>query len=390
METLLQCSETLQHDILRQVLQFVDLEKDTQTLLALSQTCHVFRVLASTPRDAHFRRIISGRRAMQAKEKQIARYNFFDKATPVVGVGSAIIYPTTVGTCFITAFIYVSIIGPLLLDGVITPTVYNYWLISIPLWFLLVVPLLLFVCHFIFVEMLRCVAPHCGAVDDTSIFYEHDILNMYPISLGTVIWIPMIFICVYTRVLLGTGTGTYRISFIPLHIVAAMFIVLPVIVLLYYSRRKRQRQFTSWIVYFASAFINTFVSLQVGLISGKLDQAVETYWSVIFIPTFVLLFIVMSSLFVYLAVFAPVLSCRYKWHDHWYSAPHFLIGTAIAVLPFILSLLLLTLRMDLVITAPYVFCFIPLYVGPALIPVIVLSVLGIVCLNITVRCDCGE
>jgi hypothetical protein len=390
MDTLLLCSETLQQDILRHVFQFIDISKDIPTLMAISQTCHIFRVLSSTERDTHLTRIIAGKKATRAKEKQIARYNFFDKATALVGVGSAIVYPASVGTCFAVGLIYLSIIAPLLFDGVIVPTVYNYWLVSIPLWFLLVLPILFSALHFLLVEILRHMAPRCVAIDDTSIFYEHDILNMYPISLGLVTWIPMIFICVYARILVGKTNTSFRVSFVPLHIVTAMFILLPLPVLLYYSRRKRQRQFTSWITYFASAFVNTFVSLQLGLISGKLDQAIETYWLVIFIPTFVLLLILMSSLFVYLAILAPIMSCKYKWHDHWYSTPHVLIGTAVAVLPFLLSVLMLTLRMDLFLTVPYAYCFIPLYVGPGLIPVIGVLVLGIICLNICIRCDCGE
>jgi hypothetical protein len=390
MQAFFQCSETFQQDILSQVFHYLDLDKDIKTLLSLGQTCKIFRTLCSAQRETHLRRVIAVKKASMIKERQIARYNFFDKASALVGIGSAIVYPTTIIVSFLIGLIYLSILAPLTLDGAIDTTPNNLWLISTPLWFLFVLPILLFIFHFILVEILRQIAPRCTAVDETSIFFEHDILNMFPISMGTVIWIPMIFLCSNLRMLIGITPQSFRVSFIPLHIIAFLYVIVPIPVMLYYGRKKRRRQFTSFVVYCASSFINIFVSLQTGLISGKLDQAIDTYWMVILIPTIVLLLILMSSLFIYLAILAPIMSCKYRWHEHWYSTPHFLIGTAVAVLPFLFSIILFSLRLDLFITIPYIYCFIPLYVGPALIPVIGFIVLCLICLNIAARCDCEK
>lgn len=278
------------------------------------------------------------------------------------GIAMGIFIPLSL--CF--GFLYLSIISPLFMDGYINYSQDNVWLSSIPEWLLFFTPFIVFMCTITIVFLLfipqRKYAKSVQLVQYFELhwdgYFEAAFISIWIV--GWFLWIPLIFLGLYLRLLIVpffVSTGfSYRLAFLPVHLYSVLYIGAPLYVMVQWSLLHKPLMKWSVGCYLVGVAINCFVSIQCGLISAKLDQSMDSYWSSIFSPLWILHGLLLMF---------PGVCCLEAVHP--WKLRFIKIGGVMAIIevflfPVQIWLILFALRLDLFISISFTSTFIPLYV----------------------------
>jgi hypothetical protein len=260
---------------------------------------------------------------------------------------------------FSLGLVYIVVVVPLLLDGIIPFSVTNVWYVSIPSWLCLCLPVIIFMpWHIMLVKL---------TADNISPWFKYPYSRHLPnqwIYTKTVISvigsIPVIFICIHFQLLLYYfGTNAYfSVCFIPVYIFTMAVTVMQVFSCCCSAGKSRL------ILSFPSLILQICITLQLCLIAAKLDQLIISTWVTVLIPLWILFAIIILGLLVIHIVYTCWCFQGGSKAGLFIANIVFLLAEMVPIL-ILIWLILFALRLDLTITIAYHLLFIPLYVVTA-------------------------
>jgi hypothetical protein len=394
----------LNADIMEQVFSFIDFQH-RESIMACEQTCSLWRkILSNNERwqstynylilnipysyrqfsikifpefRAEFFKIIkltaTNRRDMH-KVQQIQKK-----------IWSVLTFSVIIIACLlILGLIYISIIIPITLDGVISGS--TIWYTSIPAFLFFWAP-----------------APHAIILWGIRfyLFYRYKLLNFdeWQQSDLSLIWLSTAPISLLSFAV-GYASNAHSLSFIIFYAFTALYIIIPPIYAI--VRRKKffdcevwwtpfnHKQAPAISTYFFGSLLLLLLCTQFALIAVKLDGYITTYWSVVFIPMWFCLVVALGAPL----TLSPLLCYAFemgKNRDDLDSNSMFYLVylmSPLVCIPVTLVSLLITawftlfaVRLDGVVTFSYVYTFIPLYVLWCCLACAALCYRGIVLVN---------
>jgi hypothetical protein len=279
----------------------------------------------------------------------------------------------------------------LYMDGYIAITVQNIYWSLIAYLFLVFIPTLISLgaCAFLVVlyvkrlraeKLLRSLDITISPTKQSLI--DHTIILSYTSCLGI---FPLLHFCVYLRYWV-TNTFvwvpySFTLTTIPFLAYCLANIFVPFVIFAYVQGVLEHKESTRLKMYMHSypILFNLYAILQTLLVSTKLDGVLNTYWTVVFIPSAIICFaITLLSLCTY-----PVAKLASDRPPP-FSEVTYLVGylnvifwcSIFLLIPAITTFILFVIRLDLFINIPYLYTFIPLFVEYGLI----LCIVGLVLL----------
>jgi hypothetical protein len=372
---------------------WIQYECRARTVFIISQLNSVEHYLVPSDvildEDSEFRKHVARRKKLISKSLT-TRFQINNAFTSQLTL-YAIVYVITM-VCFILALTLLCIFFPLYLDGIIIMNVNNLNWTILPSVILVIIPFILTIfaiCLNVIVLRPR-VTKHArlfkdleitfrGSTVDDSDSFQVAFLSMY----GWVFGFPIVVICIYLRFWISSVYNpvniSYQLSMLPLYVFTVLYIVItPICILLQKSDRILKK--TLWLIYAAGVIINVVGSVQIELVSAKLDQDVIGFWMELFLPVWITCIIVLLG-----CMLSPILSC-YVWNKQTAKANTIrytvraIIGLTTLAIPAMVTLLLVILRADLFGDYFYTYAFFPMYALWAALVGVMLGILCYVCL----------
>jgi hypothetical protein len=357
-------------DVLQSIFSFLD----AASLINVGQTSKRFRCLSShdlvwrysCPRYKNRRkeRYIHHKKRLKVGKRQSLYLELGstvnNKFQTYIILTQGVVLPISV----VMGLMYISVAVPVLLDGFIAQSATNFWYASIPALVLILVPFAIAVITLmhsacVFYPALNIILKKIPSIDNSQI------LSCF-VVIGWVLWLPLLIVGVLILLLISpihaTATYAFRLSFLPVHLFAVLYLWMSVPVF-FCARNINNFDRSYTVAYGVGILINSFVAIQAGLISTKLDQVLLTSWAIVFIPMW-LIFAIMLLLWLVVLPFI-------RNSANFLYVLMLLIFVAALSVPYTIWLILFALRLDLVVSFNFVFVFTPLYVG------IVLGILGV-------------
>jgi hypothetical protein len=301
----------------------------------------------------HYLRITKNRKAIDAYAEESVKMTTWSYRV----ARALLIY---LPLCILLGIFYMSIVFPMFLDGVFPVRTNTILLMAIPNFFFFVIPILLTgigvycLTGFLIPKRIHAVQMVKG-YNTKSKYLEYYYSVIF--ALGWFINIPLSILAIYIRIAIGNGDyimSAMRMAFIPVHVFTVCYTIAPLFFIL--LRLKRAR--VAWFIYTIGSFINISITMQVSLISAKLDQLVNDYWVVIFLPFWIGNGVILLGMLV-----SPCLFFVSKFFEQegLSQSSKGIIYCELLLAPIQLWVILFCLRLDMIITTSYVYTFIPLY-----------------------------
>jgi hypothetical protein len=344
---------------------------------SLSSQDHLWRQCLSTEHEKDLRDVFIASKKTYYEDKYRAKaVQFHEKIEVtlayVIGAICIIgIYSITIG------MIYSTIIGHLYLDGIIPMRTSLLWFTYIPVALLFIGPFVaITIASFTYstvlspvIELVKCVRKASHGCSE-----QLAIPLIVFLTVGYTGFIPCIALSAAISLFIAPSAAAFRLSYLPVHIFTFLYIVIPIISVMIGKITEHSRWSKSnWealgslaLLHGIGVLFNGYASLQVGLITAKLDNAISTYWLVVFIPLYLLLvFLIFGWLF--FICFIPI------WHRIDDDPENVSVGSivliplliclSIILIPVLVWIILFAIRMDLFLTSSFGVTFIPLYIG---------------------------
>lgn len=191
------------------------------------------------------------------------------------------------------------------------------------------------------------------------IIYDNSLVLFVNLFIWGSLWFTLSLGCILIKLAIFPSYQDipYSIFAIPSYLLTAFLIIFPFIVILLCNLFSNMNLF-SFSVWFTIVFINVVTNIQVLLVTLKLDKVLGTYWSIIFIPSWILILsiCVCSIPFCICGGLSIIRSI--------YNFIFFLLlilFSSCFVLPILIFLILFALRLDQVFLGYYSLLFIPIY-----------------------------
>jgi hypothetical protein len=293
--------------------------------------------------------------------------------------------------CIVVAITLLCILLPIYLDGIVQISVSNLN------WTILPSALLIFI-PFIVILSANCVnmiilrprgAQYSKFFTEIGITFRGSSINdndsvqlAFCIMTSWIMSVPIILGCLYLRLWISPVYNppymSFQLSVLPYYVATVLFIIITPFLIVYRIQGTIITR-VLWVLYFIGTIFNILVSTQVALVAAKLDQSLPTYWTIIFLPVWIC-----GAIVILLLVFSPLIPQLFRNE----STKHFVIYllrcfTVLAFLaaPAFLTLIVLTLRMDLISDYFYTYAFFPMYTLWASLVGVMLGVLFYICLT---------
>jgi hypothetical protein len=376
----------LSEDALSHIFSF----SDVPTLNKINSTCKRWREVATrdyfwtnhtnNPPEKNVRNAYVEQRKeyyeSKYREKAKQFHSSVDNAASIIICAVCVIgyFSITIG------LLYASIVLQIFLDGRFRLDTATLWFTYIPIVILFIGPFAIaiivsFAYCTILAPTVQFVKLFRKAEGDCSEQVAMPLLSF--LFIGYLGFIPCIAIGTGISYFIAPSQAAFRLSFLPVHIFTILYVVLPIITMIFHmiasctnplNKETWGTLGTMMVIHSIGIFTNGCASLQILLISAKLDNAISTYWSVVFVPIYVLLAVLIFG-WAYFCCCIPLWRKLYE-HDDVTTVSFIVVPMLVCItlilVPVFIWLLLLGLRLDLIMSGSYGAIFAPLYVSHGL------------------------
>jgi hypothetical protein len=297
--------------------------------------------------------------------------------------------------CLILSLAVLCVLLPLYLDGIINITILNLNWTILPSVILVFIPFLLTISAIIInLLILRPrIVKHSqifiqlgisfrGSTVDDSDTFQLAFISIY----GWFFGIPVVLMGIYLRFWISAVYNplhmSFQLSMLALYVFTVLYIIVTPILII---RQKCDQLLNRvlWIIYAVGASINFIGSVQVILVSAKLDQTISTYWCVVFLPVWIIAIcaLILCGIIPGIATYLWKMQLRGSRIDIMKYVMRSFTGIVTLFLPFAITLLLICLRADLLGDFFYTYAFFPMYTMWAALLGVMLGVMFYMCLT---------